>query len=61
MELNDKFRLVLAQTLREDGYPTDGPNYNPIEAAAPSRAEPFEYVMYGKGYPTDGPNYNPIE
>merc|ERR1719239_810754 len=48
MELSDKFRLVLAQTLREDGYPTDGPNYNPLENTGPSRADPFDYVMYGK-------------
>ena len=51
-----KFALPL-QTLREDGYPTDGPNYNPIEAAAPSRAEPFEYVMYGKVYRLEGDDH----
>ncbi|KAA0203786.1 hypothetical protein HAZT_HAZT002553 [Hyalella azteca] len=40
-------------TLREDGYPTDGPNYNPLESG-PSRADPFEYVMYGKVYRIEG-------
>ncbi|XP_018025813.1 DNA-directed RNA polymerases I, II, and III subunit RPABC3 [Hyalella azteca] len=53
MDFGDKFRLILAQTLREDGYPTDGPNYNPLESG-PSRADPFEYVMYGKVYRIEG-------
>lgn len=41
------------QTLREDGYPTDGPNFNPLETG-PSRADPFDYVMYGKVYRLEG-------
>lgn len=49
----DKFRLVLATTLREDGYPTDGPEYNPLDTG-PSRADPFDYVMYGKIYRIEG-------
>lgn len=53
MELGDKFRLVLAKTLREDGYPMDG-DYNPHEATAPSRADNFEYVMHGRIYRLQG-------
>lgn len=48
----DKFRLVLATTLREDGYPDTG-EYNPLadsESSGPSRADSFEYVVYGKIY-----------
>ena len=30
MELGDKFRLVLATTLREDGFPDTG-EWNPLE------------------------------
>ncbi|XP_065224447.1 DNA-directed RNA polymerases I, II, and III subunit RPABC3 isoform X2 [Planococcus citri] len=53
MELGDKFRLVLALTLREDGYPDTG-EYNPIELEQPSRADSFEYIMYGKIYRIEG-------
>ncbi|XP_014676047.1 PREDICTED: DNA-directed RNA polymerases I, II, and III subunit RPABC3-like [Priapulus caudatus] len=52
MDLGDKFRLVLATTLREDGYPDDG-EYNPVDDT-PSRADSFEYVMYGKIYRIEG-------
>lgn len=78
MELGDKFRLVLATTLKEDGYPggffcrskivrfvvgvlnfqpfsifrTDSGEYNPVDE--PSRADSFEYVMYGKIYRIEG-------
>ncbi|XP_071454210.1 DNA-directed RNA polymerases I, II, and III subunit RPABC3 isoform X1 [Hetaerina americana] len=52
MELGDKFRLVLATTLREDGYP-DGGEWNPIESEG-SRADSFEYVMYGSIYRIEG-------
>ncbi|KAH6930753.1 hypothetical protein HPB50_018033 [Hyalomma asiaticum] len=48
----DKFRLVIATTLREDGYPDDG-EYNPADTG-PSRADSFEYVMYGKIYRIEG-------
>lgn len=51
IKLGDKFRLVLAETLREDGLPDDG-EYNPTELYP--RAEQFEYVMYGKIYRMDG-------
>jgi len=50
VELGDKFRLVLASTLREDGFPDSG-EWNPTESAgAGSRADSFEYVMHGKIY-----------
>ncbi|XP_059476906.1 DNA-directed RNA polymerases I, II, and III subunit RPABC3 isoform X3 [Neocloeon triangulifer] len=45
----DKFRLVLATTLREDGYPDSG-EYNPLAENEPSRADSFEYVVFGKIY-----------
>jgi len=54
VELGEKFRLVLATTLREDGTPDDG-EYNPIESGT-SRADQFEYVMYGKTYRIDSEN-----
>ncbi|TMW39635.1 hypothetical protein DOY81_015285, partial [Sarcophaga bullata] len=44
MELGDKFRLVLATTLREDGCPDTG-EYNPLEQEG-TRADSFEYVMF---------------
>lgn len=50
--LGDKFRLVLASTLREDGYPDDG-EWDPRDSG-PSRADSFEYVMYGKIYRLEG-------
>ncbi|XP_046556448.1 DNA-directed RNA polymerases I, II, and III subunit RPABC3-like [Haliotis rubra] len=52
MELGDKFRLVIATTLREDGYPEDG-EYNPTQQG-PSRTDQFEYVMFGKVYRIEG-------
>ncbi|KAJ4437024.1 hypothetical protein ANN_17157 [Periplaneta americana] len=48
----DKFRLVLATTLREDGYPDSG-DWNPMDTEG-SRADSFEYVMYGKIYRIEG-------
>ncbi|XP_032669569.1 DNA-directed RNA polymerases I, II, and III subunit RPABC3 isoform X2 [Odontomachus brunneus] len=53
MELGDKFRLVLATTLREDGYP-DGNEWNVTEQEGGSRADSFEYVMSGKVYRIEG-------
>ncbi|KAJ8925679.1 hypothetical protein NQ315_009526 [Exocentrus adspersus] len=52
--LGDKFRLVLATTLREDGYPDSG-DWNPqgLESEG-SRADSFEYVMSGKVYRIEG-------
>jgi DNA-directed RNA polymerase I, II, and III subunit RPABC3 len=51
VDLGDKFRLVLASTLREDGAPDEG-EYQPMENMQ-SRADQFEYVMYGKTYRID--------
>ena len=52
VELGDKFRLVLANTLKEDGTPDDG-EFNANDTS-PSRAAQFEYVMYGKVYRIEG-------
>jgi len=53
-DLGDKFRLVLATTLREDGQPDAG-DWNPIEMDQNGcRADSFEYVMYGKIYRIEG-------
>lgn len=43
---------MIAHTLREDGYPDDN-EWNPLESVG-SRADSFEYVMYGKIYRIDG-------
>nr|CAB3265021.1 DNA-directed RNA polymerases I, II, and III subunit RPABC3-like [Phallusia mammillata] len=53
LELGDKFRLVLATTLSEDGTPGDI-EFNPLWENTPSRADQFEYVMYGKVYRIEG-------
>jgi len=53
MELADKFRLVLATTLREDGC-ADAGEWAPQDVGIPSRADSFEYVMYGKVYRIEG-------
>lgn len=55
MDINyrDKFRLVLATTLREDGYP-DGGEWNATEQEGGSRADSFEYVMSGMVYRIEG-------
>ncbi|UYV79834.1 POLR2H [Cordylochernes scorpioides] len=52
VELGDKFRLVLATTLREDGVLEDA-EWNPADQG-PSRADAYEYVMYGKIYRIEG-------
>ncbi|KAH1006257.1 hypothetical protein HUJ05_007007 [Dendroctonus ponderosae] len=54
MAPGDKFRLVLATTLREDGYPDSG-DWNPqgLDTEG-SRADSFEYVMSGKVYRIEG-------
>jgi len=45
---------VLATTLREDGQPDSG-EWNPIEMESnSSRADSFEYVMYGKIFRIEG-------
>lgn len=51
MELADKFRLVIATTLREDGYPDR--DWDPQETEG-SRADSFDYVMSGKVYRIEG-------
>ncbi|KAL2719213.1 hypothetical protein V1478_011632, partial [Vespula squamosa] len=51
--VGDKFRLVLATTLREDGYP-DGGEWNATDQEGGSRADSFEYVMSGKVYRIEG-------
>ncbi|CAH1797986.1 unnamed protein product [Owenia fusiformis] len=52
VDLGDKFRMVIATSLREDGYPDDG-EYDPSDTG-PSRADSFEYVMFGKVYRIEG-------
>lgn len=52
VDLGDKFRMVIATSLREDGAPDDG-EFDPMDTA-PSRADSFEYVMYGKTYRIEG-------
>ncbi|XP_071841725.1 DNA-directed RNA polymerases I, II, and III subunit RPABC3-like isoform X2 [Apostichopus japonicus] len=49
----DKFRLVLCTTLREDGISDDG-HFSPLDESAMTRANSFEYVMYGKVYRIEG-------
>ncbi|XP_071493370.1 DNA-directed RNA polymerases I, II, and III subunit RPABC3-like [Diadema setosum] len=53
VDLGDKFRLVLATTLREDGFP-DETDFVALDDGQPSRADSFEYVMYGKVYRIEG-------
>lgn len=57
MDLGDKFRMVIATSLREDGAPDDG-EFDPTDSG-PSRADSFEYVMYGKVYRIDGEDSGP--
>lgn len=52
VDLADKFRMVIATTLREDGVQDDG-EFDPTDTG-PSRADSFEYVMYGKVYRIEG-------
>eukprot|EP00795_Rhopilema_esculentum_P016515 gene16515-7937_t len=51
VDLNDKFSVVLTTTLKVDETPDDG-EYNPSDTG-PSKADQFEYVMYGKSYRID--------
>ncbi|VDN54957.1 unnamed protein product [Dracunculus medinensis] len=51
MQLNDKFRLLLTTTLRDDGLP-DEREYD-SQAHYP-RLDPFEYAMFGKVYRIEG-------
>lgn len=52
VQLGDKFRMVIATSQREDGVPDDG-EYDPSDSTS-SRADSFEYVMYGKVYRIEG-------
>jgi DNA-directed RNA polymerase I, II, and III subunit RPABC3 len=47
VDLGDKFRLVVASSLKEDGYPGDA-EWDPNEINDSSRAAQFEYIMFGK-------------
>jgi len=55
VDLGDKFRLVLASSLREDGFADQG-DWSPLESG-PSRADSFEYVMHGKIYRIEDDNH----
>ncbi|KII60671.1 DNA-directed RNA polymerases I, II, and III subunit RPABC3 [Thelohanellus kitauei] len=50
----EKFRLVLASTLNEDGKPASN-YYNRLEKL-PSYTDHFDYVAHGKVYRVDGKN-----
>ncbi|CRK99393.1 CLUMA_CG012692, isoform A [Clunio marinus] len=52
MELGDKFRLVLATTLQEDGRPASQEYL--VSEIEGSRADSFEYVMFGQVYRIEG-------
>eukprot|EP00794_Sanderia_malayensis_P010983 gene10983-12146_t len=56
VDLNDKFSVVITTTLKADETPDDG-DYNPIDTG-PSKADQFEYVMYGKTYRIDAEDPN---
>merc|ERR1712226_1517587 len=57
MKVSDKFRLVLADSLTTDGSTaTTGENedeWDPRWEMRSTRADDFEYVMYGKCYRID--------
>lgn len=57
IDLGDKFRMVLATSLHEDN-PADDGEFDPVDTG-PSRADSFEYVMYGKIYRIDGDENSP--
>ncbi|KJE95946.1 Rpb8-PA [Capsaspora owczarzaki ATCC 30864] len=50
LELSEKFSLMLASTLNENGVPDDG---HFIRSTKNTRADNFEYVMHGKIYRCD--------
>lgn len=52
VKLGDKFRLLVATTLREDGQPDDA-EFTAYDESN-SKAANFEYVMYGKVYRIEG-------
>ncbi|KHJ42732.1 RNA polymerase Rpb8 [Trichuris suis] len=47
VKLDEKFRIMLSSTLREDGFPEED-EYDPTFTC--QRLENFEYIMYGKVY-----------
>ena len=57
MFAGDKFRMVIATSLHEDGMLDDG-EYDPTDST-PSRADSFEYVTYGKVYRIEGDESTP--
>jgi len=56
MKAGEKFRLVLAESLNTDGVANEGgemDEYDPRWEMRSTRADDFEYVMYGKCYRID--------
>ncbi|EPB69975.1 RNA polymerase Rpb8 [Ancylostoma ceylanicum] len=51
INLNDKFRLMITTSVRDDGMPDEG-EYDP--QANYSRVAQFEYVMFGRVYRIEG-------
>ncbi|KAH7699746.1 RPB-8 protein [Aphelenchoides avenae] len=51
MHLGEKFRLMLCETLREDGLADEGEYDRNVDS---SRVRMFEYIMYGKIYRIEG-------
>ncbi|KAJ1348604.1 DNA-directed RNA polymerases I, II, and III subunit RPABC3 [Parelaphostrongylus tenuis] len=51
VNLNDKFRLMITKSVRDDRMPDEG-EYDP--KASYSRVEQFEYVMFGRIYRIEG-------
>lgn len=52
IDLGQKFRMMICSSLYDDGTPDDGV-YDPTDSR-PSKADLFEYVMYGKVYRIEG-------
>ena len=53
----DKFRMVIATSMRED-QTADDEYYDPSDSGA-SRLDSFEYAMYGKVYRIEGDDTGP--
>ncbi|PIO74975.1 arginine--tRNA ligase [Teladorsagia circumcincta] len=51
INLNDKFRLMITTSVRDDGMPDEG-EFDPL--ANYSRVAQFEYVMFGRVYRIEG-------
>ncbi|KAL7077786.1 hypothetical protein ACQ4LE_003029 [Meloidogyne hapla] len=54
--INDKFRLMLCSSMRDDGLTDEGEYDKTIENVP--RVRMFEYVMYGKIYRIEGDEHN---